>query len=201
MDKFPQNVILSGVSMILSTNHGGIIEHETLDSVKIGYFENSNLPLEIQETRCKRLINKHNECVCDDNVKLTRWRKLVYNATLNSVCTLTGVDVGRLELWGANDTITRKAMREVLEIAKSNGVEVPESTIEEMLGQMGFITHHMLVDIRKGNYIEVEVILGNAVRTAMRNGVVCPILTLIYNLLRVVQMRTKEAKGAITVPP
>ena len=154
MDKFPQNVILSGVSMILSTNHEGIIEHETLDSVKIGYFENSNLPLEIQETRCKRLINKHNECVYDDNVKLTRWRKLVYNATLNSVCTLTGVDVGRLELWGANDTITRKAMREVLEIAKSNGVEVPESTIEEMLGQMGFITHHMLVDIRKGNRYE-----------------------------------------------
>ncbi|QEL60830.1 hypothetical protein CJJ09_002949 [Candidozyma auris] len=131
----------------------------------------------------------------------TRWRKLVYNATLNTICSLTGVDVGRLELFGGMDMV-RTAMREVLAAAKSDGVDLPESIMEFMIrsDDGNYYAPSMLVDIRKGNYIELEVILGNAVRIAERNGVAVPTLSLVYKLLAVVQKSTMEAKGAIDVP-
>lgn len=204
--KFPKNVILSGVSMISSTNHGGSIHHEGKDSIKIGYFNNPNLSPESQRAASEKFIelyaNKHNECVYDEDVKFTRWRKLVYNATLNSVCTLTGVDVGRLELFGGTDSIVRQAMKEVLAIAKSEGVIIGEEVMDVMLRSDDGVYYapSMLVDLRKGNYIESEVIMGNAVRTAQKNGVECPIMTLVYNLLCVIQMRTKEKNGLVTVP-
>ncbi|EDK35922.2 hypothetical protein PGUG_00020 [Meyerozyma guilliermondii ATCC 6260] len=204
--RYPKNVVLSGVSMISSTNHNGFIHHEGKDSLKIGYFINENLSIESQKNASERFVsiysNGKNECTYDEDVKYTRWRKLVYNATLNSICTLTGVDVGRLELFGGVDSMVRSAMREVLAIAKSDGVDLPEDIMDFMIRSDDGIYYSpsMLVDLRKGNYIESEVICGNAVRTAKRNNVSCPNLELIYNLLCVIQMKTKEAKGLVTVP-
>ncbi|SGZ50054.1 CIC11C00000001593 [Sungouiella intermedia] len=205
--KYPKNVVLSGVSMISSTNYGdGVIDHEGHDFLKVGYFENTKLPLEFQEKRAKDFVdlyhNGKNECLYDEDVKYTRWRKLVYNATLNPICTLTNVDVGRLEMFGGVELMVRPAMREVLAIAKSDGVTLDESIMEFMIRSDDgvYYSPSMLVDLRKGNYVELEVINGNPVRIAQKNGVDAPVLTMIYNLLKVIQLRTKEAKGAIEVP-
>lgn len=203
---YPANVVLSGVSMISSTNNGGIIDHEGTDSLRVGYFLNENLSTEKQKVSCERFIgmykNEHNECLYDEDVNYTRWRKLVYNATLNPICTLTGVDVGRLELFGGVERIVRKAMREVLEIAESDGACLPESVIDSMIRCDDGIYYapSMLVDLRKGNYIELEVICGNALKLAEKNRISAPTLGLIYDLLTIVQQRTKESKGLVTVP-
>ncbi|QWU87702.1 hypothetical protein CA3LBN_001967 [Candidozyma haemuli] len=205
VEKYPKNVVLSGVSMISSTNYSGKITHVGHDELMVGIFQNPALEDKPQEMAAKTFVdlykNDKNDCVFDENVKLTRWRKLVYNATLNTVCTLTGVDVGRLELFGGMDLV-RKAMREVLNVAKSDGVDLPEDIMEFMIrsDDGNYYEPSMLVDIRKGNYIELEVILGNAVRIAERNGVDAPTLALVYDLLKVVQNRTKETKGALEVP-
>lgn len=204
--RFPENPVLSGVSMISSTNYSGVIDHEGHDFVKVGYFNNPALTEAFQKEAATAFVdlyhNGKNECVYDEDVKFTRWRKLVYNATLNSVCTLTGVDVGRLELFGGVDSIVRSAMLEVLAIAKSDGVDLPEDIMEFMIRSDDgvYYSPSMLVDIRKGNYIELEVICGNAVRIAQKNGVAAPILTLVYDLLKVLQKRTMESKGFISVP-
>lgn len=204
--KYPKNIILSGVSMIGSTNYGGVIEHEIHDFLKVGYFENPNISKDAQKKAALEFVemyhNGKNECLYDEDVKYTRWRKLVYNATLNSICTLLNVDVGRLELFGGIDSLVRGAMKEVLAIAKSDGVELDESIMEFMIRSDDgvYYSPSMLVDARKGNYIELEVICGNPVKIAQKNGVDAPILTIIYNLLKVLQMKTKEAKGAFIVP-
>ncbi|PVH14102.1 uncharacterized protein CXQ87_002226 [Candidozyma duobushaemuli] len=180
VEKYPKNVVLSGVSMISSTNYSGKITHVGHDELMVGIFQNPALEDKPQEMAAKTFVdlykNDKNDCVFDENVKLTRWRKLVYNATLNTVCTLTGVDVGRLELFGGMDLV-RKAMREVLNVAKSDGVDLPEDIMEFMIrsDDGNYYEPSMLVDIRKGNYIELEVILGNAVRIAERNGVDAPL--------------------------
>lgn len=206
MARFPENVVLSGVSMISSTNYGGVIDHEGTDFLKVGYFPNKNLSSDRQEEAAKHFVqlyhNGKNECVYDEDVKFTRWRKLVYNATLNSVCALTNLDVGRLELFGGVDSIIRDAMKEVLAVAKSDGVNLPEEVMEFMIHSDDgvYYSPSMLVDLRKGNFIELEVIVGNAVRIAQRNAVATPVLSLVYNLLSLVQNRTKEAKGLVSVP-
>ncbi|GEQ70558.1 hypothetical protein JCM33374_g4236 [Metschnikowia sp. JCM 33374] len=205
-EKFPTNIVLSGVSMISSTNYGGVIDHVGHDALIVGYFPNPNVDSEAQKAAALEFVgyykNDKNTCVYDENVRFTRWRKLVYNATLNPVCALTNVDVGRLDLFGGVDSLVRGAMREVLAIAKADGVDLPESIMEDMIRSDDGVYYapSMLVDIRKQNYIELEVICGNPVRIARELKVEAPLLTIIYNLLSVVQKRTMEEKGKIVVP-
>lgn len=204
--RFPRNVVLSGVSFIQSINRNCVISHTSKDFLKVGYFYNKNLERDFQEKVCKRFIevygNDFIDCHYDSNVKFSRWRKLVYNACLNPVCALTGVDSGRLELFGGTDGIIRGMMREVIEVAKSDGVDLPEDVIEFMIRSDDpvYFKPSMLVDIEKGNYMEVEVICGNTVRIAKENNVPVPNLSLIYELLKVVQKKIKERKGALIVP-
>lgn len=146
--------------------------------------------------------NEKVDCEYDSDVKFGRWRKLVYNACLNPVCALTGVDSGRLELFGGTDSIIRASMREIMKIAKSDGVTLPEDVIEFMIRSDDpiYFKPSMLVDMEKKNFMELEVICGNPVRIAKENGVEVPNLSLTYELLKIVQMKLKEEKGLITVP-
>ncbi|SCU80219.1 LAFA_0B08196g1_1 [Lachancea sp. 'fantastica'] len=204
--KFPENVVLSGVSMIGSSNINSHINHETTDALKVGVFESNEVDKDVTQAVCKKFVdiysNDKNSCLYDESVKFTRWRKLVYNACLNPVCAITGVDAGRLEVFGGTDGIIRKAMREVMAVAKSDGVELPEDVIEFMIRSDDpvYYAPSMLIDVHKGNLMEIEVISGNPVRIAEKNGVSVPYLTLLYELLKVIQKKTMEKKGLITVP-
>ncbi|CUM66579.1 uncharacterized protein PRCAT00004248001 [Priceomyces carsonii] len=143
-----------------------------------------------------------NHCFFDNDVNQSRWRKLIYNGTMNPVCALTRVDTGRLQIFGAEESILRPAMEEILQIAKSEGAHFKEEVIDLMLklDDGVWCQPSMLVDVLKGNYIELEVLVGNPVKIAQRNGVSAPYLGLIYNLLKVVQNKTKESKGLISIP-
>lgn len=205
LEKYPKHTLLSGVTMISSSNYYGVVDHVGHDDMLIGYFPNDNLSKDTQEKKALEFVslykNKYNDCEYNDDVKYTRWRKLVYNATLNPVCALTECDVGRLELFGGMDLV-RKAMREVLAVAKADGVELPESIMEFMIRSDDGVYYlpSMLVDVKKQNYMEVEILSGNPVRIAKKHGVPTPCLELIYELLKVVQAKMAEAKGKIVVP-
>lgn len=204
--RFPNNSVLSGVSLIGSINRNGYIEHTGQDALRVGYFDNPNIKKDLQEEVCKKFVelysNEHIDCQYDSDVKYSRWRKLVYNACLNPVCALTGIDTGRLELFGGVDRIIRNMMHEVIKVAKSDGVDLPDDVIEFMIRSDDpvYFKPSMLVDVEKGNYMEIEVICGNAVRIAEENDVPVPNLSLIYELLKVIQNKLKEQKGAIIVP-
>ncbi|ODV97379.1 hypothetical protein PACTADRAFT_49102 [Pachysolen tannophilus NRRL Y-2460] len=206
IEKFPGTIVLSGVQMISSTLYDGIIDQPGPDSMSIGIFNNNISTKNDQYLIAQNFIslysNEKNNCYYDENVKYTRWRKLVYNATLNSTCALTDLDVGRVELFGGVDTLIKPAMKEVLAIAKSDGVELPESIMEFMIRSDDGVWYSpsMLVDLRKGNFIESVVILGNALDVAKENGISAPTLTVLYNLLQLIQARTKERKGLIKLP-
>ncbi|KAG9662961.1 hypothetical protein KCU63_g20307, partial [Aureobasidium melanogenum] len=101
-----------------------------------------------------------------------RWRKLVYNACLNSICALTGLDTGRIRLAdGAIDGLVKPAMEEIRAAAKA------------------------------GNFTEFENIVGEPLRVGTALGVPMPTLKVLYHLLQAIQWRTKEARGKITIPP
>ncbi|SCU80672.1 LADA_0B08900g1_1 [Lachancea dasiensis] len=205
-DKFPNNVVLSGVTLIGSHNTHGTIHHTQTDKSFISYFENPNLPQEVQEASAKRFVsiysNDKNSCTYASSAKEFRYKKLVYNATLNTVCALTGVDTGRLEQAGGLAALSIPAMREVIAIAQADGVTLPKDVINTTIhGDDGeWFEPSMLVDVKRGNPIELEVILGNLLKTAEKLEVETPILSVLYELLRVVQFRLKEKQGIITVP-
>lgn len=204
--KFPKNVVVSGVSLIGSRNFGGVVKQTQKDTTYIGYFKNPNLPEDVQEAKTKEFIsiysNDKNNCTYHPDSKASRYAKLVYNATLNSTCALTGVDTGRLEFSGGMEKVAVPAMREVIAVAKADGVEIPADAIDKAIhGDDGdYFTPSMGVDVQKGNPIELEVILGNLLTVARELKVETPTLDILYELLKVVQFRLKEKQGLITLP-
>ncbi|GMF01882.1 unnamed protein product [[Candida] boidinii] len=92
-------------------------------------------------------------------------------------------------------------MNEIYEIAKSEGYILPPELKEVMMSITDglFYTPSMLVDVRLGRLIEVEVIVGNPVKIAEKNGVNAPHLTMMYHLLKMIQFRQKEKLGLVKV--
>jgi 2-dehydropantoate 2-reductase len=212
---FPSNSIMSGVSMIGSrvSPAGNHIYHEDPDSVLMGPYIHSGLDKETQIANAKLFVDMYSaglghqgkgreaSCTYVDDIVRARWRKLLWNGTFNTLCTLTRMDVGQLQRSGGTDTLLKPAMREMLSVAKAAGFEFPPETVDEMVAGTsaeGKFRPSMLVDLEKGNPLELDVILGAPLGYATRLGVETPVLTSVFDLLKVVQWGIFEERKSKT---
>ncbi|KAI1613038.1 putative 2-dehydropantoate 2-reductase [Exophiala viscosa] len=205
--KYPSNAVLSGVSLIgaTETSHGKI-RHDDSDAVKVGPYKSPDVSLEESEKAAKEFVDIYNACgkvdaQFDTNVPFTRWRKLIYNSSFNSVATILRMDTTRMRISEhVIDTLIRPAMLEIKATAKAAGVELPEDIAEVMIRidpKDTFFKPSMCQDIEKGNYIEFENIVGEPMREAEKLGVATPVLKTIYGILKGLQWKTMEAKGLV----
>lgn len=132
--------MLSGVSLIGSAETAlGVISQEDRDRLFIGAFDNPNIDSSIAAAKVKEFVQLYSkggktECVYDADVKKARWRKLVYNACLNPICAITGLDTGRIRLADAGvEGLVRPAMREIVAAAGACGVSLEEGVVEGMI--------------------------------------------------------------------
>jgi len=207
---FPTNIILSGVSRMSSAelSHGEIF-HSDHDLLLLGPFRNPNLGASDELAAARDFAERYNAagkatCALEQDVPFVRWRKLVYNASYNSVCAITGMDTSRLRIAGFPIAeLVRPVMMEIMAIARASGVELPADQDEVSLQADpidAYFRPSTQQDIEKDNYIEMEVIVGAPVREAERLGVPAPTLRLVYSLLKTLQMRTKYRKGHAELP-
>lgn len=203
---YPDATVISGVTMISSTLYGTVVKHVGPDTVSFGPFINESIDKDAQIAKAKKFVelyyNDKNNAKYDENVKYIRWRKLVYNACINSTCAITNVDAGRLDIFGGMEKIVRPAMKEVVAIAKADGVELPEDIIDFMINSDDgeYYPPSMLIDIRKNQYTEYKTILGTALDIAQEYGVSTPVLTVLCDLLEIIQYKTMESRGKVTLP-
>ena len=139
IERYPSNVVLSGVSIISASEPShGVIKHEFTDSAKIGVFPAVKGDREMSETRARRLVDIYNACgkvnwEYDDDVAFTRWRKLMYNASYNSVSAILGMGVVRMRMTQhIIDELIRPAMLEIRAAAKAAGIDLPDG-LEDFL--------------------------------------------------------------------
>ncbi|KZF19091.1 2-dehydropantoate 2-reductase family protein [Xylona heveae TC161] len=208
---FPQNVILSGVSLIGSKEPTPAkILHEFEDQLLVGAFNNPQLDSEHQQSVARKFVEIYSaggktKCEYQAKVGWYRWRKLVYNACLNPICAITGLDTGRIRLAdGAIAGLLYPAMEEIRAAAKAAGHVLPDDIAHQMLTIEPvelYLSPSMLVDSRKGNFIEVETILGEPLREGRALGVPMPTLSVLYELGRAIQWGRKESRGMVSIPP
>lgn len=206
---FPHNVILSGVSMIGASEptHGHIV-HEDYDITKLGPFPDQQTPPERANAATEKLLALYNAggkvtWQRDPDVAHTRWRKLVYNSSFNSVAAILKMGVIRMRASRhVADDLILPAMREIVAVAAAAGVRL-EAGVEETMLRVDPVTADFMPsmgqDAAKGNYVEMETIVGEPVREAERLGVEVPTLKVIYGMLKGLQYQTKVAKGAVKV--
>lgn len=110
----------------------GVIIHEFDDSLKIGPFDGLKVSKETAEASARKFVDMYNacgrvDCQYDENVSFTRWRKLVYNSSFNSVSAILNMDVARMRMTRhVIDDLIRPAMLEIKATAKAAGVNLPD---------------------------------------------------------------------------
>lgn len=206
MEAFPHCTIISGVSMIGAHQYDGKIIHDDPDDVGLGVYLNPNLPKDLQQAKLQEFAEIYGKaaplCKIVPDIIWSRWRKLIWNGTFNTLCALTGLDCSMIRYFGG-ENLLRPAMEELYAVAKADGYLLPTDIIETMINIEPlevFCRPSMLVDIDKGNPMEIEVILGNPLRIAKRLGVPTPVLESTYKMLRLVQCRNLVKKGLLKVP-
>jgi 2-dehydropantoate 2-reductase len=206
--RFPDNVVLSGVSLISATETShGVIRHDDTDDCKVGLFPNpaTQFTTTVAETSARTLIEAYNASgkvtwSYDSDVSFTRWRKLLYNSSFNSVSALlSGLDTPRMRMSEfVIDDLILPIMYEIRSVAKAAGVILPDGIEQKIVRtdptDTAFVPS-MGQDAAKGNFMEVEVIVGEPMREGRRLRVPVPKLEAMYGLLKAKQLMLMERRG------
>jgi 2-dehydropantoate 2-reductase len=158
---FPSNPIVSGVSLIGATEISpGCILHDDQDRLLVGAFTSpsSSIPTSLSVAAAEKFVDLYSasgkvSCIYEPDVGFIRWRKLIYNASYNGACAITGMDTSRMRMaeFPIEDVI-RPLMYEVWEIAKAKGHDVPEAVVQDMIDCDPWDTYFkpsMLQDVEK----------------------------------------------------
>lgn len=136
----------------------GVIVQDDKDRLLVGAFDHPKITRAWGTYRAQEFVKiygagQKTDVKYSENVAHDRWRKLVYNACLNPICAITGLDTGRIRLAdGAVEGLVRPAMREIVEAAKANGVELADDVVETMIEVDAlelYLSPSMLADVRK----------------------------------------------------
>lgn len=209
MKAFPGAVIISGISMIgAAIGSRGTVSHDVHDELVIGPFAGLQ-DAEKAMSAAQRFVDLYSACgavtcTLDSRTSYHRWRKLIYNASFNSVAAITGLDVSRMRFSEhVIDSLVRPIMLEIVAIAAADGIQLEDALVDRMIvvdPYAAFFLPSMGQDAVSGNYIEFENIVGEPLRTAQRLGVAVPTLEVVYALLKAKQWQILERKGQVSVP-
>ncbi len=120
------------------------------------------------------------------DLRLVRWKKLVWNIPFNGLSVLLSSDTRQLLEDSSAAALAHELMEEVREIAAANSTEIDEGHIEKMLADTRKMVPYdssMLVDFRAGRPMEVESIFGNPLRAGLAAGYHARKIEMLYQAL------------------
>ncbi|SNX82005.1 uncharacterized protein MEPE_00710 [Melanopsichium pennsylvanicum] len=220
--EFQENPIVSAVTVISAEQvKHGIIKQNRWTRITMGTYTNgqakpntlilnSNLIEKltfITDQHIQNLIQwftqtgiKDAQFASELSLQQTRWHKLCINSSMNPSSVLSGGTTNsrmsldpelRIHLKACMDEIFTTAPK-ILGIPfdenkHANPQKILKSTERNTTGKPS-----MLLDWQSDRPMELEVILGNPIRIAKRNGLQMPRLQSLYALLKMAQIRKKE---------
>ncbi|KAF2140099.1 uncharacterized protein K452DRAFT_289493 [Aplosporella prunicola CBS 121167] len=193
---FPANSIISAVTYVPATQTApGLVTMGALDGLEIGTYPaeplDSAMPAVTALKRLAELVAAGGATVtCYPDVQVRRWRKMIVNATWNPTCALAHQsDVQFMDASPQSIEFIWDAMLEVVAVAQALGyvdvtVKDAEQQLDRAKGRIGTkgIEFSMLADVKGERPMEVEAIVGNAVRLAKEKSVSTPYLSALYVL-------------------
>ncbi|KAJ3324068.1 hypothetical protein HDV06_000609 [Boothiomyces sp. JEL0866] len=189
--QYPNNPIVSCIAYIachqkepgyiVATSH---VTYFTLGLFKLNSLDDKKLQQFIDHGRAGKLtLNK------DDCIQRSRWKKLIWNASFNPLCIVSGNKTCK-EILDDEDlhSLIRSLMTEVVVTANKLFEEkIPLEAVDENITNTLKIGHYkpsMLLDWEHGNPIEIDAILRNPILVAEKNGMEMHNLKVIYRLLK-----------------
>lgn len=183
---FPENEIISCLAFIgVSKTAPGQVHHQEFGRIVIGNYPNGKTK-KVEDFN--QMLNSVNvPCVIDENIISARWKKLIWNGPFNPISVIGGgittdIIINNSELL----KLVKRIMNEVVDLANALGYNLSKSLVDENIAstlEMKPYKPSMLLDYENKRPLEVEAILGNAVRLARKNNFPVPSLETIYALL------------------
>ncbi len=194
---FPKTEILSGLAFIAANRISpGRILHLDYGRLTLGRYPSG--ASEKAETLRDLLESVGVPCVVTEEVVTARWQKLVWNAPFNPISVLAGgVDTKTILDSEESTRLARTVMGEVCRLAAASGHPLAPDVIEQNIQGTRVMKPYktsMLLDYENGRPMEVEAILGNAVRIARSLDVPVPHMETLYALLKLVDDRITSSR-------
>lgn len=192
---FPSNPLVSAVVYLPVTQTAqGVVRMGNLERLELGTYP-SVAPAahkDAAQAFADLLKKAGGSAVLYDDVQPRRWSKLLVNASWNPICALSrSSDVEYMNASTQSTDVVLGVMLELVELANVMGYD--EINEKEARFQLSRATDRipdkgiepsMLADIWTDRPMEVEAIVGNAVRLAEQKDVKTPGLTMLYCLLK-----------------
>ena len=217
-NRFPRASILSAVTIAaVAQSQPGFIKHNAWTRISIGpylpHLDNTNAspPPDDQVAihHAHRIVEllqsggiKDAEFYDHARMQFIRWHKVAVNAAMNPSSVLSGgcgnqemstdPEVSLHLLGTINEVLDAapKILGKPLPSGLATAEQVVNSTKQNSSGSMP----SMWADWEKGTKMELEVILGNPIRIARKNGIEMPRLQTMYALLRKMQEKRDSEK-------
>lgn len=196
IDAFPQNEIISGLAFICCNRlNPGVTHHLAYGKLTLGSLNNSG-EITDQTQHISQLINTSGiESITTEQIISSRWLKCLWNASFNPLSVLSD-GLSTLDILTTQEKLIRTIMHEVSSIAQACGHSLPEDSIEINIKNtyaMPAYKTSMLIDYENHKPMEIEAILGNAVRIAKNQQVPCPTLDTLYALMKLKELRLVDS--------
>lgn len=176
------------------------MEHNKSEDMQIGLFPNGSVDDGVEKTRLDTFASLLEEgetrfrILAD--IQRRRWEKVVWNVAWNSLTALTMLDTQSWLHSSADATpLTRKLMREVIDVARRCGVALEYDLVDRLMAKINSlpgIGSSMQTDCENGRPMEIDVIVGFPLLKAREFGLDTPVLETIHALLRAVDLRLRS---------
>lgn len=204
---FPENTLISCAAYIGVWQTGpGSVSHSALDRLELGTYPDASSVSEARHTRdiasLDKLVDLFKTGGCDTKIvgsmPFARWQKLVWNASFNCVCTITGLDTFAVIQCPQAKTMVLSAMTEIIEAANAAGHALSHDLIQanwDNTAKMGVAYKpSMMLDYEAEREMEVDVILGSPIRQAEAMGIRVPTLSVMKMTLDILNWKRLHQK-------
>ena len=184
---FGEERIIGGVAFLCS-NRGepGEVHHLGAGRIVLGEYQRRD-PGRVERLSAM-FVKAGVDCRTTDDLKRSRWEKLVWNIPFNGLCALLQQPVTMLLAQDACRRVVREIMLEVIAAANAQGLTrpIPEGYADSMLeftDAMGEYRPSMQIDREEGRQLEIESIFGVPLVYGRRRGIEMPRVEMLAALL------------------
>lgn len=198
-ERFPNAQILGGTCYVSAlTEAPGVVRHFASGIITLGdmgYADADKAP-DAVERIAKTLESAKIQVIRSKDIRADKWRKLIWNASLNTFSAISGCSP--LELLSREETreLVRRAMYEVVDVARANGVSVDYKHADRHIqATMGLpeVRTSMAWDVSANRPVELDALCGVVVKMGESAGIPTPTLRIFYTLLELYEERRKRA--------
>jgi 2-dehydropantoate 2-reductase len=164
----------------------GKVVHSTTGVIEFGEFDGTI------SARAKRIAEVFERAgilgELTTEMREKRWEKLMWNATFNTVTTLTRRRVGEVLADPEGQALVRALMAEVQAVAKTDGAELSDERVSQLyahsVANLSSLKTSTFQDLERGKRLEYDALTGAVVRVARRHGLKVPVVETVYALIK-----------------